>query len=162
MFLTKGKKKCDCGMEARWIYMPGYGDGYNSYICDECVTSVDDFGCSCNWHHETYQEGAIIDKPEGIEGKDWRWIEMQASEYSDAVKKEDGYWQYLDEKGRPYPCCEYEYDKDGFYSYTWLGRKLSDLDMWFYFFRGRVKHRIKSFYKSHIASEVPKELEELF
>ena len=27
------------------------------------------------------------------------------------IKKEEGVWQYLDERGRPYPCCEYEYEK---------------------------------------------------
>jgi hypothetical protein len=31
------------------------------------------------------------------------------------ITKDDGVWQYLDERGRPYPCVEYDYDKDGFF-----------------------------------------------
>ena len=51
---------------------------------------------------------------EGIEGKDWAWVEYEGDEYVDKITKDDGYWQYLDERVRPYPCAEYDYDEDGF------------------------------------------------
>jgi hypothetical protein len=155
MLLKTGKQICDCGKIAQWVYMPSYANGDSPYICDDCVSSVDDIGCSCNWRYGKEQEGLPIDEPEGIEGKDWRWIEHEGDEYIDKITKEDdGYWQYLDEKGRPYPCAEYEYDEDGFYTYTWLGRKLLSLDMWFYFFKDRTKRRFKTWWKTHVVQEI--------
>ena len=38
------KHYCDCGNPAKWIYMPGYSGGGNSFSCDDCVPR----GCSCN------------------------------------------------------------------------------------------------------------------
>jgi hypothetical protein len=40
-------------------------------------------------------------KPEGVEGIDWK-------------RYGKNQWYYIDEKGRPYPCCEYDYDEKGF------------------------------------------------
>lgn len=161
---VKGKKMCDCGVNhAKWVYMPGYGNGDSPYFCDDCVSSPEDIGCSCNWHYGLQQEGLPIDEPEGIEGKDWRWIEHEGDEYIDKITKEEfGYWQYLDERGRPYPCAEYHYDKDGFPVYTWLGDKVMRLDMWFYFFKDRMKNRVKHWWTKHIIDTVPKEMEDLF
>jgi hypothetical protein len=159
MILERGKKKCDCGKIAQWLYMPGYGDNSNPYICDDCVTSPNEIGCSCNWHYGKPQDGLPTDEPEGIEGKDWRWIEYEGDEYVNKItKEEDGYWQYIDEKGRPYPCAEYDYSEDGYPNYTWLGRKLSDLDMWFFF----LKRKIKNWWKKNIVDDVPKSLEDIF
>jgi hypothetical protein len=68
----------------------------------------------------------------------------------------------LDERGRPYPCAEYHYDKDGFPVYTWLGDKVMRLDMWFYFFKDRMKNRVKHWWTKHIIDTVPKEMDDLF
>ena len=163
MILERGKKKCDCGKIAQWLYMPGYGDNSNPYSCDDCVSSSDDMGCSCNWHYAKPQDGLPTDEPEGIEGKDWRWVEYEGDEYVNKItKEEDGYWQYLDEKGRPYPCAEYDYSEEGYPNYTWLGRKVSDLDMWFYFFKDKVKRKTKAWWKKHIVDDVPKNLDDIF
>lgn len=163
MILERGKKKCDCGKIAVWVYMPGYSNGGNSYICDDCVSSPEDIGCSCNWHYGKPQEGLPTDEPEGIEGKDWRWIEYEGDEYTDKItKEEDGYWQYLDERGRPYPCAEYDYDEEGYPEYTWLGRKLSDLDIWFYFFKYKIKNKFKRWWKNNIVDDFPKNIENDF
>jgi len=163
MILERGKKKCDCGNVAVWLYMPGYGDGSNPFICDDCIGTPEDIGCSCNWHYGLPQEGLPTDEPEGIEGKDWRWVEYEGDEYTDKItKEEDGYWQYIDERGRPYPCAEYEYDEDGFPDYTWLGEKVANLDMRFYFFKEKMKRKFKNWWKRHIVDDVPKELEDYF
>jgi len=143
MILERGKKKCDCGNVAVWLYMPGYANNDNPYICDDCIGTPDDIGCSCNWHYGLPQEGLPTDEPEGI-------------------KEEDGYWQYIDERGRPYPCNEYEYDEDGFTDYTWLGEKVANLDMRFYFFKERIKRKFKNWWKRNIADYIPKHLEDNF
>ena len=109
------KEKCECGKMAVWIYLPGYSDGSNSCSCDDCVVSDDNkIGCSCNWHYSKDQDGLPSDLPEGIEGKDWAWVEHEGDEYIDKIVKEEGYWINLDERGRPYPCAEYDYEEDGF------------------------------------------------
>jgi hypothetical protein len=40
--------------------------------------------------------------PEGIEGVDWKWIE------------DGSIWTYIDDKGREWPCAEYDCDPDGY------------------------------------------------
>jgi len=90
------KHLCSCGKIAQWIYIPS---GDDKYWCDDCISSPDDKGCSCNWCD--YES----EKPHGEENKDWRFIPSY---------KEQTTWEYLDEKGRPYPCCEYEYVENGF------------------------------------------------
>lgn len=112
------KVKCGCGNMAVWLYMPGFSGGSSPYFCDDCVTSADNVGCSCNWQHmDNNAYDPPLDKPEtpdGIEGKDWRWVEVEGDLYTPKITKKDKIWQYLDEKGRPYPCVEYFYDEDGF------------------------------------------------
>lgn len=101
--LTKSlnKELCDCGKIATWVYMPGYSGGGNPYSCDDCVHR----GCGCNnYYVDVNAYHPPLENPElpdGEEGKDWKWIE---------VGKE---WCYIDELGREYPCCEYEYEEDG-------------------------------------------------
>ena len=98
------KFKCEsCGKDnAEWCYMPK-----SHYLCDECITpsNLDYNGCSCNWYYidvNAYQPPlSEPDLPKGKEGKDWKWV------------KENVSWQYIDGKGRPFPCCEYEYSKYG-------------------------------------------------
>lgn len=97
-----GKELCDCGKIAVWVYMPGYSEGGNPYHCEDCVPR----GCSCNHrsvdvnaYHPPLEEP---DFPDGEEGIDWKWIEPNKT------------WCYIDDEGREYPCCEYDYDAPGF------------------------------------------------
>jgi len=89
---------CTCGKRAVWCYLPGYSSGSSPYFCDECVHR----GCSCNHRYvkdKLFKEGDI---PEGEEGKDWIWVE------------EGSVWTSIDDKGREWPCEEYDYDPDGY------------------------------------------------
>lgn len=90
-----------CGEKnAFWCYMPGFSNGDSSYFCDDCVHR----GCTCNHryvdvnaYYPTLSEPDLPTK----EDEPIKWIE-------------DGkIWCHVDEKGREYPCCEYEYDEDG-------------------------------------------------
>lgn len=81
--------------KAVWDYMPGFSSGKSSYFCDDCVHR----GCSCN---HRYINEEYPNDPEGDEGKDWVWVEKDVS------------WTYIDDKGREYPCGEYDYDPDGY------------------------------------------------
>jgi hypothetical protein len=96
------KEYCDCGKLATWCYMPGYSSGESSYSCDECVPR----GCDCN---HIYCKGSAHDPPleheqcpEGDESSNWKWIEK------------DIIWTHIDDKGREYPCAEYDWDPDGY------------------------------------------------
>jgi hypothetical protein len=40
--------------------------------------------------------------PEGVEGVDWKWIE------------DGSIWTSIDDKGREWPCAEYDNDPDGY------------------------------------------------
>jgi MoaA/NifB/PqqE/SkfB family radical SAM enzyme len=95
------KELCDCGKVAVWDYMPGYSSGGNSYRCDNCVSR----GCSCNYRYvdvNAYHPPLTTpDFPEGIEGKDYIWVEPNV-------------WAHIDDNGREYPCAEYDYDPDGY------------------------------------------------
>lgn len=90
--MIKEKELCDCGKVAIWLYMPGYSGGGNSFSCDDCVPR----GCTCN---QRYVESRGMPTLEDLPIK---WIE------------EGKIWCHVDEKGREYPCCEYEYEEDGF------------------------------------------------
>jgi hypothetical protein len=96
------KELCECGKIAVWCYLPGYSSGDNPHFCDECVPR----GCSCNYiycdpnsYHPPLDEPNV---PEGIEGRDWKWIE-KGKIYTD-----------IDHEGREYPCAEFMYDIEGF------------------------------------------------
>lgn len=103
------KEKCDCGVIAVWLYAPGYKEDENSFHCDLCVPR----GCSCNWNylksHDSLSEDCI---PEGIDGKDWKFIERPGDEECEEIKKGE-IWVYIDENKKEYPCCEYDYEKNG-------------------------------------------------
>jgi len=159
MLLKTGKEKCDCGNMAKWVYMPGFSSGESPYICDDCISSPEDIGCSCCWNTALEQEGLPQDLPEGIEGKDWRWVEHEGDEFLDKITKEDGYWLNLDERGRPYPCVEYEFSDEGFDKYTWLGEKMYSISNWWFWFKRRVKFKLKVLYKKHIVDTVPNDYE---
>ena len=160
MILERGKKMCDCGVNhAKWVYMPGYANGDSPYICDDCISSPEDVGCSCNWNYGLPQEGLPTDEPEGVEGKDWRWVEKEADDYEGAIAKEEGYWLNLDERGRPYPCAEYEYSEDGFDNYTWLGEKMYSVSIWWFWFKRNIGYKVKGWWGRHIAAKVPDDYE---
>ena len=109
------KELCHCGKLAQWVYMPGFGDGNSPYLCDDHVHR----GCSCNWNYSDKNayyppmDDDEIEQPTGIEDVDWKWIVKEKDNHMEEIKK-GVCWTSLDEKGREYPCCEYEYDEDGF------------------------------------------------
>lgn len=109
--VVKAKELCSCGAVAQWVYMPGYSGGGNPYRCDDCVGR----GCSCNTHStkETYRD---LPDDDEVEGKDWEWIDVDDKYVDFKVTKPKTYWRRIDEKGRPYPCCEYSYEENGFYT----------------------------------------------
>ena len=109
------KEKCECNKIATWWYAPGYSgkDKDHPYYCDDCVPR----DCSCEWTYVSKDAyGPIpLDQdclPEGIEGKDWKWIEKEGTEEVEEIKKGE-VWVTVDEKGRQYPCVEYCHNKDG-------------------------------------------------
>lgn len=80
------KKTCyKCGSMAVWFYMPGH-ESENDYYCDDCVPR----GCSCNFIH--------------IDGE----------ENFDQLTNEEKYAQHKDEQDRFLPCCEYDYNIEGY------------------------------------------------
>ncbi len=86
------KLKCKCGRVATWLYMPNE----SHYCCDDCVPR----GCTC-WIESIECEDGSLYYPQGIEGKDWKWIE------------ENQLWEKLDGEGKQMPCCEWWYDEEG-------------------------------------------------
>lgn len=109
------REKCSCNKIATYYYAPSYEGKKEeqNYYCEDCVPR----GCGCNYHHSKPEdfhppldEG---EKPEGIEGKDWKWVEIPEREGVAATTKEDGLFVYLDVKGREYPCCEFMWSEDG-------------------------------------------------
>ena len=96
------KHYCDCGKPAKWLYMPGYSSGANSFSCDDCVPR----GCSCNEYstkpeHYHPPVGFNPSNEDGVEGVDWKWLDEEKTR-----------WTHIDEKGRQWPCCEFEYDSE--------------------------------------------------
>lgn len=96
------KELCECGQVATWDYMPGYGNGGNSYHCDACVPR----NCECNHRyvdiHSYHPPLGQPDLPDGEEGVDWKWLEAGKI------------WCHIDENGREYPCIEYDYSEEGY------------------------------------------------
>lgn len=104
------KELCTCGEIAVWIYMPGFSSGSSPYFCDKCVHR----GCSCNYRY--VDQSDIDNNPPhdftpisnlGLPNLDLptgphKWIE------------EFRIWVSLDDDGREFPCCEYEYEEAGF------------------------------------------------
>ena len=108
----KSKIKCDCGETAVYDYLPGYSNRENSYSCEKCFhENRGELGCSCNWG---CMRGEFATQPEGEEGKDWKRVIHPGNDHLSPIKEEEGFWQYLDEKGRPFHCVEYEYSPEGF------------------------------------------------
>lgn len=136
---------------AVYFYMPSYEGKINdhSYYCNNCISSSEDKGCSCNYHYLNEVDANNLscgdihydspDLPQGVFGKDWRWIDPYKC------------WINLDERGRPYPCAEYDYDKDGFDIPTWW-TDLTWVITWNWFL---FKESIKKWWKRHISDNLP-------
>ena len=99
----KAKEICSvCDQKlATWIYCPGFDDERSNYFCDDCVPR----GCQCN--HEYVDVDAFIPPLEEENFPTefdipFKWIEQ------------DKIWTHIDKKGREFPCCEYDYDENGF------------------------------------------------
>jgi hypothetical protein len=147
------KEKCDCGKIAVWWYMPGYSGKGNPYHCDGCISSPENIGCSCNFRYTKDTEHG--EQPEGIEGKDWRWVIHEGDNYWRKMTKEDGIWQKLDDRGRPRPCAEYDYSKNGYDIPTWWNiLKVNLIFKWW-----GIKISVKEWWERHISAEVPPDQE---
>lgn len=117
----KGTKKkhrcCHCKNEAKWIVMSS-SKGEYSFYCDECVPR----GCTCNLCDLEF---------DGEPPKDANVIWWTKADYENNFTKcateeellllstktrqpDSFFYEYLDEKGRREPCCEIEYEEDGF------------------------------------------------
>ena len=92
---NKNKQYCDCGKPAKWLYMPYTDNDGNPFYCEDCVSR----GCSCNHNHTVEDFASAPTKEDGVENVDWKWIEL------------DKVWVSLD-KGRQWPCCEFDWDED--------------------------------------------------
>jgi len=117
------KEICTCGSNkiATYSYSPGYGDGSTPYHCEDCISTKEGNGCSCNWNNindnRIYSDGKDQTDylPDGVENIDWKWV-IQPEEDGVKITKEDGYWQELDDQQRPYACCEYDNSPNGYYT----------------------------------------------
>ena len=96
------KETCDCGNIAKWLYMPFTDSKENPFYCDDCVPR----GCSCNNRYVgssyDFQDNGPDLSEDGVEGKDWKWLE------------EGKVWCYIDNQGRQFPCCEYDWEEEGY------------------------------------------------
>lgn len=95
------KHLCKCGKIATWLYMPSSCNRLEVFFCDDCVQR----GCTCHYRYvDINSVDPPLDKPDLPTDEDhpYKWIE------------EDVLWVNVDDKGREYPCIEYDYDADGF------------------------------------------------
>lgn len=95
------KVKCNiCNKEiATWLYMPS-GDCY----CDNCVPR----GCSCNVY--SFTEFPL----EKEENRNYIYWNSDLTKYTKELTTDSAYYEIVDEKYRRFPCCEYDYDENGF------------------------------------------------
>lgn len=107
-------KCCKCDEMAVWEYMPT--TERDRYYCDEHVPR----GCYCNLYDLT------IDEPTKEELKHIAWLSFEnfvkaASNDEDLMlyatkerQSDSFFFMPLDEQDRELPCCEYDYDENGF------------------------------------------------
>jgi hypothetical protein len=67
------------------------------FYCEECVPR----GCECNNRYVKEEENPDNPPSELSEFNKWKWIIPGKV------------WCYIDEEGREYPCCEFDYEKEG-------------------------------------------------
>lgn len=89
--------------EATWLYLPGHKDN-KVFFCDDCVPR----GCSCNVYN--------IEEFPLNENKNVKYIfwDSKIEHFTKEKQKNSIFYEPVDEKYRRYPCCEYDYSKDGF------------------------------------------------
>lgn len=108
------RKCCKCGKTATWLYMPDSNS--ERWYCDDCVNR----GCTCNVHDLNYNgepgtSDNIIWWPKETYDKAFKNDENNKIEDLGTKERmpDSFYYEYLDEKGRRYPCCEYWYIENG-------------------------------------------------
>lgn len=105
MATSKKIKCCECKKEdAVWLYMPGHSDG-NDFFCDKCVPR----GCSCNVY--SLKEFPLHGKNDG----NYIFWNAEIEQHTNKQTDNSFYWEPVDDKGRRFPCCEYDYSEEGFY-----------------------------------------------
>lgn len=113
----RNAKCCECDKMAVWINMAASREE-NLFYCDDHVPR----GCTCNLCDIDFD--GIPEKDENLlwwtkedYEKNFRncTTEKEIEELATTKRQVNSFfYEYLDEKGRRYPCCEYEYDEDGF------------------------------------------------
>ena len=109
--------KCShCNKTATWLYMPSTEKGCR-FFCDDhvprgCSCNVydlecdgepeeDQLGCTIWWNREDYDKCYIK--------------HLNPIEYATKERQPDSfYYEVLDEDGKRWPCCEYDYSPDGY------------------------------------------------
>ena len=101
------KHRCSkCDNMAVWLYMPSSKG--RVFFCDNCVPR----GCSCNvdnikeFGEPTNQNIMWWSKDSTIEKLD--------NDGSLEKSENSFYYEILDDENRRSPCCEFEYDEDGY------------------------------------------------
>lgn len=108
-----------CNNKAVWEYMPSHNG--KIFYCDNCVPR----GCTCNlFNIEEIPETEFHNKINNIKFWDTESVKKYTNgEISDEEfdnlgslekKVNSTYYEILDEYGRRLPCCEYDYNEDGF------------------------------------------------
>lgn len=103
-------KCCKCGVsDAVWLYMPGHSDG-KDFFCDNCVPR----GCGCNIY--SLKEFPLEKKKE----KNYIFWDEKIENYTTELSDKSHYYEVVDKNTRRYPCCEYEYNENGFYPHDFI------------------------------------------
>ena len=106
-------KCCKCNKkDAVWLYMSGHNDG-NDFFCDDCVPR----GCSCNQY--AVEEFGFNNKS----NSNYIFWNKELTKSTDTITSDTFYYEPVDERRRRYPCCEYDYEEDGFNEEDFLENK---------------------------------------
>jgi hypothetical protein len=54
--------------------MPSFSGGSSPYLCDDCISSVEDIGCSCCWNTAFEQEGLPQDLLWFVKPTHLQWV----------------------------------------------------------------------------------------
>lgn len=102
--MKKRVHKCSCCDKiATWSYIPS-GSGRRNF-CNDHVPR----GCTCNVYN-------IKEFTDSIPSENVMWWSKDDDLNTDGslTRKEDSfYYEELDENGKRFPCCEFDYDPDG-------------------------------------------------
>lgn len=98
----KKVKCCHCKeKDAVWFYLPGSMKNGNEF-CDDCVPR----GCDCNVHHR-------IEIPMEPQDEPVIYWNEDITKWTKELTADSVYYESVDEKGRRFPCCEFDYDPEG-------------------------------------------------